>query len=169
MNRFVLVLTGLLVFPALLMAQQATHFIADHPEYPKYLEGVLISDIIYPGNDFRRLAPFGDPLERRYFPSGKSKSWQYIYDGFRMDFASLYGEPELIRLSINKSTVDLVYQGEKLLVGSPLKTNIEDASFFSFDSNTSDYQKYQGSFQFMEIVVGADNRIKEIIYQRDIR
>lgn len=169
MNRFVMVLTGLLLFPALLVAQQATHFIADHPEYPKYLEGVLISDIIYPGNDFRRLAPFGDPLERHYFPSGESKTWQYIYDGFRIDFESLYGEPELKRLSIHKSSVDLVYQGEKLLVGTPLKTNIEDASFFSFDRNTSDYKKYQGSFQFMEVVVDSENRIQEIIYQRDIR
>ncbi len=169
MNRIVLVLAFFLVLPSYMKAQESTHFIADHPEYPKYLNGVLVSDIIYPGNDFRRLVPYGEPLERRYFPSGENKSWQFIYDGFRLDYENLYGEPELKRLSIYQSNVDMVYQGEKLLVGAPLKTNIEDASFFTFDRSASDYQKYQGSFQYLEIVVGPNNRITEIIYQRAIR
>lgn len=149
--------------------QETVHYLADHPEYPKYLNGVIVADLIYPGVDFRRIERFGDPLEVRTYRNGQQHSWVFTYPGMTLEYQDLYGEPELRRLVIMGAEMELVYQGERIQVGRPLKTLFEGAQFRQTGPDLSDKEKYEGSFQYLEVLTTPAGRVKEIIYQRDLR
>ncbi len=167
---FRLLLLLFFLYPGMLLkAQESSVFLADHPEYPKYLNGMIVSDIIYPGSDFSRIEELGTPVETRYRKVTNRNSWILVFDGFELEYVDLYGEPELHRLYINKPSVVMRYQNVNLAVGKILPIALEDASFDPVSDNLTTEQKYDGTFQFLEVRLGPSSRITEIIYQREVQ
>ncbi len=167
MYRVIIILISLVGLSFHSPAQNVTHYLADHPEYPKYLEGKILADITYPGQDFRRLDEFGDPVRRTQGRKNGNRTWTYTYEGFELQFIDLYGEPELFRLWIHKSPPEFLFQGERLVVDRAMAVVMANSDFKQIEKDLNPSEKYRDGFQVLEVLVGQAGEILEIIYLRD--